>query len=145
MVVRTKDAVGKVVVEVKVINQFDRMRADRGELPADQARTVVLKGVVDTGAAMLVLPASVVTALGLPKYGETSVRYADLRTAKRDIVGDLEVEIQSRRNPFTAVVEPGRSDALIGAIVLEALDFLLDPKHQVLRPRDPNIILTEIQ
>jgi hypothetical protein len=42
-------------------------------------------------------------------------------------------------------VEPGRTDALIGAIVLEQLDFLPDCTHGELVPRDPNTIIAEIE
>lgn len=146
MVVKTgAEPMGKVVVDVKLNNQADRLLADRGHLPASEVRTTTIKGVVDTGAAMLVLPESAVKALGLPKDGETTVRYADHRKATRDIVGELELEMFGRRFPFKAVVEPGRSDASIGAIVLEALDLLVDCRQQVLRPRDPDIICTEIE
>lgn len=139
------ERMGKVVVDVKLINQADRLLADRGHLPPAEVRETTVKGIVDTGAAMLVLPESVVKTLGLPKEGETGVRYADHRRATRDIVGELELELFGRRFPFKAVVEPGRTDALIGAIVLEALDLLVDCRNQVLRPRDPEMILTEIE
>ena len=46
---------------------------------------------------------------------------------------------------FTAVVEPGRADALIGAIVLEELDFVPDCSRQALLPaRDPLGMIAEI-
>jgi hypothetical protein len=45
---------------------------------------------------------------------------------------------------FSAVVEPGRSDALIDAIVLEELDFVTDCAAQKLVPRDPRGIFAEL-
>jgi hypothetical protein len=41
--------------------------------------------------------------------------------------------------------EPDRADALIGAIVLEEFDLLVDCASQPLRPREPDSILTEIE
>ena len=38
-----------------------------------------------------------------------------------------------------------RSDALLGAIVLEELDLLVDCTTQSLHPRDPDMIVTEIE
>ena len=38
-----------------------------------------------------------------------------------------------------------RQDALIGAMVLEQLDLLVDCTTQTLRPREPDSILTEIE
>jgi hypothetical protein len=45
---------------------------------------------------------------------------------------------------FTAVVEPRRSEALIGAIVLEELDMVPDGTRQILLPRDPHGVVAEI-
>ena len=44
-----------------------------------------------------------------------------------------------------AIVEPSRPTALIGAIVLEDLDSLIDSRKEQLVPRDPNQILAEIE
>ena len=55
------------------------------------------------------------------------------------------LQLLGRHSVFTAVAEPARDDALIGAIVLEELDLLVDCESQSLNPRDPNLILTEIE
>jgi hypothetical protein len=46
---------------------------------------------------------------------------------------------------LTAIVESGRTDALIGAIVLEELDFVPGCTRQVLLPRDPPGLFAEIE
>jgi hypothetical protein len=51
-----------------------------------------------------------------------NVRYADQRTARRPIVRDVGLELYGRSSAFTAIIEPDRVDALVGAIVLEELD-----------------------
>lgn len=145
MVKQGEEKTGRVVVEARVSNAGDRILADRGHLLVEQIRSAPIHGIVDTGAAMLVLPESVARQLGLPKTGEANVRYADHRTANREIVGHVDVEILGRRNTFTAIVEPGRTDALIGAIVLEALDMIVDCRTQTLHPRDPDRIIAEIE
>ncbi len=115
-----------------------------GLLPPEQVRRGRISGVVDTGAARLVLPASVVAALGLPEAGQITVRFADGRREPKTVVGDVELEIQGRSSVFTAVVEPGGTDALIGAIVLEELDFVPDCTRQALLPREPHGLIAEI-
>ena len=55
----------------------------------------------------------------------------------------VHVELLGREGIFTAVVEPKRRSALIGAIVLEDLDFIVDCMHQRLIPRDPRFIVSE--
>jgi hypothetical protein len=46
---------------------------------------------------------------------------------------------------FAAVVEPKRRSALIGAIVLEDLDFVVDGTGQKLVPRDPRFVVSELE
>lgn len=55
------------------------------------------------------------------------------------------VELFGRHGTFKAIVEPKREDVLIGAIVLEDLDLLVDCRTQTLQPRDPKGIITEIE
>ena len=83
---------------------------------------------IDTGAIMLVLPKSVVDELKLPVQRTTTVKYANEETAERDIVWGVELEICGRKGVFEAVVEPKKTYALIGAIVLETLDLIVEPR-----------------
>jgi predicted aspartyl protease len=136
---------GRFSVDVTIVNNQDVFRAQEGTLPPEKVRRVQIKGLVDTGAARLVLPASVVKQLGLPDAGKVVVRYADQRTATRKRVKEALVQIGGREGNFSAVVEPSRTDALIGAIVLEELDLLPDCTNQTLRPRDPKGIISEIE
>jgi predicted aspartyl protease len=145
MVANEGGKMGRVAAELKLSNAGDREVADRGLMPADQVRTAVVTGIVDTGAAMLVLPEGVANQLGLRDNGQATVRYADHRTATRRIVEQLHLELLGRHGVFTAIVEPGRTTALIGAIVLEALDLLVDCRTQTLHPRDPDRIIAEIE
>lgn len=139
------NGVGRVNIEFEVTNYDDVARARAGDIKPDQVRRKTISGVVDPGAAMLVLPESVVKELGLPLGGKVKVRYADgRRTVRREAKAAL-VTILGRDDTFTAVVEPKRKDALIGAIVLEALDLLVDCKEQRVFPRDPSGPIYEIE
>lgn len=132
-------------VDFEVANGDDLALARRGALPPDQVRRVKLKGVIDTGAARLVLPKWVVDQLDLPDAGTSRVRYADQRTTARRIVQQAQVYLMGRSDSFKAIVEPDRDDALIGALVLETFDLLVDPFQERLLPRDPAMILSEIE
>jgi len=139
------NGVGRISIDFQVANRGDIIKAREGLLAKDKVRRLTIPGVVDSGAARLVLPKSVVKQLGLPLASKVKVRYADGRTRTRDTVQDVQVEIQGRQGTFTAIVEPSRNDALIGVIILEDLDFLIDCLHQRLVPRDPNFIISEIE
>ncbi len=140
-----RDFVGRFSVEVDLASNRDLTLAQTGFLPPDQVHRARISGVVDTGAARLVLPATTVTQLGLTPTGQTLVKFADGRREPRETVSGVHLEYAGRAGVFTAVVEPGRADALIGAIVLEDLDLLPDCTNGVLTPRDPNIIITEVE
>ncbi|HEV2947755.1 MAG TPA: aspartyl protease family protein, partial [Gemmataceae bacterium] len=129
------NGVGRFSIDFEVANNEDLVRAKDGSILPDQVRRMMIRGVVDSGATRLVLPESVVKRLGLESIGKVRVRYADRRTAKRDKVQQVFLEILGRQGTYTATVEPNRRTALIGAIVLEDLDLLVDCTHQRLVPR----------
>jgi predicted aspartyl protease len=138
-------AMGRFSVEVDLANHEDLFRAKAGLIPLEQVRRARVRGVVDSGATRLVIPASIAQQLGLDTAGSAKVRYADGRTAERSIVKDLRLSYGGRESVFNAIVEPGRESVLIGAIVLEDLDFLVDCVAQRLVPRDPKQIVSEAE
>lgn len=139
------NGVGRFSVEFEVANNDDLALVRRGLLPANQVRRERIAGVVDPGAVTLVLPQAVVKTLGLPLGAKIKVRYADGRRAQRREAEGVRVELLGRQGTFSAIVEPKRDTALIGAMVLEALDLLVDSKHQRLIPRDPSGPIYEIE
>lgn len=139
------DEMGRFSVEVSLANNRDVQLAAGEALPKEKVRRTHLQGFVDTGAAMLVIPKWVADELGFPEVGSVKVRYADNRTGRRTRVSNVLLEVFGREAVFTAVVEPKRKTALIGAIVMEELDLVADCTTQTLHPRDPRWIVAEIE
>jgi clan AA aspartic protease len=131
---------------IKLRNSNDVARADEGALATEAIRKADIIALVDTGATMLVLPADVVAALGVPPQGVRRVRYASGEVAERPWVGNIEIEILGRKTICTAIVERAGSIPLIGQIPLEELDLLVDPKSRELRvnPASPDIPLLDV-
>ncbi len=144
---KTKGAarVGRFAVELEVANYVDVVNAQQGSLDAAKVRRLTISGVVDSGATRLVLPETVVEQLGLTSTEKVRVKYANNHVATRKAVKNVYVQIMGRDGVFTAVVEPKRQSALIGAIVLEDFDLLVDCAHQRLVPRDPRFVVSEIE
>lgn len=136
---------GRFSVEIELANNKDIVLAEAGRIDPDQVRRVKLQGVVDSGATRLVLPGKVVEQLGLPLGEKVKVVYADKRHALRHKVSNVWLKMQSRDGVFDALVEPKRDTALIGAIVLETLDYVVDCVAQKVAPRDPKYIVSEIE
>jgi len=136
---------GRFSVELVIANNRDMVMAGETACLPETVKHVTVSGVVDSGAARLVLPERVASSLELQDDGEATVRYADQRREKRRMVSNVWLQLLGRHGVFSAVVEPNRSDALIGAIVLEELDLLVDCGTQSLYPREPDSILAEIE
>jgi hypothetical protein len=64
---------------------------------------------------------------------------------RQSVVDIVYVEILGRSSALKAAAEPRRESALVGAIVLEDLDFLVDTTQQRLLPRDPKMIIFEVE
>jgi predicted aspartyl protease len=139
------DSVGRFSVQFEVANHLDVADAKRGLLDPNKVRRLTIEGVVDSGARRLVLPEKIANQLGLPYGDKIKVRYANNLTARRATVEDVHVELLGRHGVFTAIVEPKRRSALIGAIVLEDLDFVVDCTQQRLVPRDPRYVVSELE
>jgi predicted aspartyl protease len=137
---------GRIPVDVEISNNRDVENSLSGHLDAAKVRRKTIRAIVDSGATRLVLPLSLVKELGLPlKKNKIKVRYADGRKGLRSEVGAVLLRLQGREDVFSAVVEPKRDTALIGAIVLEDLDFLVDCTKLRLVPRDPDHIVSELE
>src|SRR5262249_26390437 len=138
-----KTKMGRFSVEFAVANNDDLVQVSLGSLKPEQVRRTTIIGVVDPGATRLILPKAIADTLGLRVRRKVRVKYADGRKAMRAEVSGVHVTLQGRDEVFTAVIEPKRDTALIGAIVLEVLDFLVDCISQKLIPRDPKFIVSE--
>lgn len=136
---------GRVAIDVELSNDEDIVGVKLGLLRPEAIRHGTFQGIVDSGATQIVIPESVAQQLGLSISGKIKVRYADGRTSERPIAERLRLAYGGRESIYNAIVEPNRDTVLVGAIVLEDLDFLIDCKLQRLVPRDPEHIITEVE
>lgn len=132
-------------MKIELANHADVLKSREGAIPTSAVRRAEIEGVVDSGATRLVLPTAIADQLGLPRIGKVGARYADGRRGEKDVVGEVDLTLLGRNGVYNASLEPDRETALIGAIVMEDLDFLIDCTHGTLRPRDPDMILSEIE
>lgn len=127
---------GEVYVEIILENYRDRVLSESGYLEAEKVRTEKVKVLADSGCTILSLPQDLVERLGLIiKKEKVIVTYADDRKEARPIAGVLTVRVGDRSMETDCVVNPPASEPLLGQIILERLDLLVDCKEGKLVPR----------
>jgi len=134
----------RIVTRITVANNVDVRKAAHGVLALDAVRRVELSAVISGRTKYLVLPESVGKQLGLPNPQSSLVRFADGRIEFREMVEEARVDLAGRHGTFRAILEPHRTDALIGAIILYDLDLLVDCSNLTLYPRDPKQITSDV-
>lgn len=135
---------GEVMQTIELENYVDRYLADEGKIKKKDIRKVTIEALVDTGATMLILPQEVVERLGLKASRKVIVTYADGRRDERDVAGVAVIKIGERHTNANCIVGPPNSVALIGQVVLEELDLIVDPREQKLSPRPESPFLPSL-
>lgn len=127
---------GDAYVYIQLENYADRVLAEHGYLEPNKIRSEKIKVLADSGCTMLVLPQDLVEKLGL-KITEKKVivTYADERKEERPKAGVITVRVGDRSMEIDCVVGPPASEPLLGQIILEELDLLVDCKEGKLVPR----------
>lgn len=125
---------GKVIEKVRLTSLFD------------PGKSIEVDAVIDTGATMLVLPQNLVDQLDLRKIRQATVRYANNQRHQKSIFAGLLLEIQGRVGSFDVLAEEEGTEPLIGQIVLEELDLIVDSSARKLipNPRSPEMPMVEI-
>jgi predicted aspartyl protease len=125
---------GQVLTTITVTNFIDLVMAERGFIAAEEVRSVMLDRVlVDTGATLLSLPASIISQLGLRQVGERDVETSAGITKGRIFAG-AQIIVEGREGRFDCLELPeGVSAVLLGVIPMEELGLEPDLKNQRLR------------
>lgn len=77
---------------------------------------------------MVVLHYEIVDELGLKKIRNVRVKYANNKKEKKSIYGVVTIEIKGRIGNFDVLAEEKGSQPLIGQVILEVLDLIVDPR-----------------
>lgn len=132
---KPEDYVGEVYADLVLENHDDWRDARRGRLSDDSVRSIRTRALVDTGAGMLVLPREIVEQLGLEHMGTSIAEYADGRRIDIDSAGIVRVTVAGRFAEVRCLVGPPGTEPLLGQLVLEITDLLVDCSRGELVPR----------
>jgi len=109
--------VGKIFVDIRVVNIFD------------QSKKIETKALVDTGATFLSLPKREIEKLKLRFSRDVNVKTTN-GIVKRKIYKGAEIIIQDRSVSMDILELPDDLPPLIGVLGHLALDFVVDPVNQ---------------
>ncbi|MGR3179458.1 MAG: retroviral-like aspartic protease family protein [Candidatus Anammoxibacter sp.] len=98
-----------------------------------EIRSVEIEGLVDTGAAYLCLPPKVIEELGLLYSHSRNVTTANGRVERRIFSGAV-IIIQGRDIEMQVMENDTTTPSLIGYLVLETMDLVVDTRSQKLIP-----------
>lgn len=127
---------GAVRSPIKLTNAVDEELVNRGLLAPKHLRQYETEALVDTGSVYLVIPAQIVQQLGLRIRGQQLAKYADGRQESLGVTGPVIIECEGRETTEDALITG--DEVLIGQVVLEKLDLLVDCKNQQLMPNPKN-------
>ena len=128
-----------------VENQRDRILAEAGHLPEHEIRRIEIDALVDTGAVMTLLPQDVVEALGLVLDGNVIVTLANEEKIELRKARYLSLTVAGRQIDTNCLVGPPQCEPLLGQIVLEGLDLVLDPLKRTVSPRPESPFLPSVK
>ena len=125
---------GKVVIKAWLRNNQDLTRLADGRIAVEQVRQQEQELIVDTGARAVGLPLSIIEQLGLPATRKVTVTLSDGSRQERQLYGELRIQVGDRDDVFSCVAKPEGAPLLLGQLVLEALDLVVDCGQQRLIP-----------
>jgi predicted aspartyl protease len=99
-----------------------------------ESEPIEVEAKIDTGATMLVLPGEIAARLQLPTIRKQLVKYANETSEEKEVVWGVELELCGRKGVFSAIVEPKKKYALVGAVVLGELDLVAEPQTRRIIP-----------
>ena len=124
---------GLVYAEIELFNTGDIEMVNRGFLKSEEIRKAKVSALVDSGAYMLCLSEKIVNQLGLRFIMKQTAQLANGTIEEVDIVGPVEVKFLNRSTSCRAMVIPGDNEVLLGAIPMEDMDVIIDPRDQQLK------------
>jgi len=117
---------GRTLLKAHVTNVVDVLAVTTNSKKSSDVPAIDVEFLVDTGAAMLCLPSSIIKQLGLVQYNEATVSTA------------IRIEVLDRHATLDVMENDDDTPPLLGYIPLEMMDLQVNPKEQVVMPNPAN-------
>lgn len=124
---------GRVTEKIIIRNYGDVVLASKNIIQNTQIRTVEVDAIIDTGATYVCIGKEDIERLGLQFHNTVNIKTANGQANRRTFKG-AEIELKGRSFVMEVMENDDTTPALIGYLLLEALDFVVDPKTQSVIP-----------
>jgi len=130
---------GLIYASVELINRDDLALARKFVIGEEEVRRMEVEMLVDTGAYMLVINESIQAQMQFPFVEKRKFESGNGHIVEYDVVASVELKFKNRRTNCNALVLPGNTEPLLGAIPLEDMDVLIHPQRQelIVNPEHP--------
>lgn len=118
--------------EIELINGDDLALSRRNIIGEEEIKRMRVSALVGTGSYMLCINENIQEQLQLPIVEQRKAQMADGSIVECDVVAPVELRFKNRETTCRAMVLPGDSEPLLGAIPLEDMDVLIHPLRQEL-------------
>ena len=131
---------GLTYARIELVNADDQALVRRMLLPESKVRKARIKALVDSGASSLAINEKIQEKLGLPLFRTGLAELADGSKISVNVVGPVSVRFKNRATVPYAHVLPRKAEPLLGAIPMEDMDLVINPKKQMLdvNPASPD-------
>jgi len=136
---------GEIRAIVHLENKDDRTLYKKGFIKKEQVRQIEIDALVDTGAVMILLPQDIVEQLGLEVFDKKIVTLANEERIELSMAGDMLLTICGRKMITDCLVGPPLCEPLIGQLVLERLDLVLNPLKRTITVNPESPYLTHLK
>ena len=123
---------GMVHADIELVNLQDIGDARRCMIGEEEVRRIQVRALVDTGCYFMAINENLQSYLDLTFIARRTILLANGQVEEYDFVGPLGIKYAGRTICCDAIVLPGDSEPLLGAIPIEQLDAYIDPRRQEL-------------
>lgn len=130
---------GIIHAEIELLSSYDLEHERRGYIKPEEVHSVKVKALVDSGASMLCINEHLKEQLDLAAQNDQEVELANGIIEKCEVAGPVEIRFENRKTVCFAVVLPGESEVLLGAIPMQDMDVVILPfeEKMVVNPANP--------
>jgi len=123
---------GLVYADLEIINTIDIALAKKSIIGEEEIKSLRVNALVNTGACNMCINEIIQSQLELPFVEKRTGVLANGEIETYDLVGPLTIKFKNRTTICNALVLPGNNEVLLGAIPMEDMDVIIDPKKQTL-------------